>query len=405
MCKDHAPRKLVLLRRLTLKLLKRESSFKVGGKAGRFQAGWDTHLPSLNMQPPYIIGKSWKPFALAGYNVLMTTTHHWPVYGHDWAVEHLQKALAHGRIRHAYLIVGTESVGKETLARALAQALNCTDPDETARPCGECRNCKKIASGNHPDVLYSELDPTTGALKIEEVRAVMSRLALKPYEARYRIAIFRDFDHARPQTQDALLKTLEEPPPHAVLILLAPATEALLPTIISRSQVMTLRGLPMEAVRDILMQQRGADRAQADLLARLCGGRIGWALRALDDPALLEQREQALSLLEHLLTLNRAGRFALADDLSKDKLALAPLLELWQTYWRDVLLIAQGTSLTPANKDRYDSLERLAATLSPDEALAALQATRTLLHNLSLNLNLRLALEVLFLDYPGLRRS
>ncbi|MBI5667597.1 MAG: DNA polymerase III subunit delta' [Chloroflexi bacterium] len=335
----------------------------------------------------------------------MTTTHHWPVHGHDWAVDHLRKALAHGRIRHAYLIVGTESVGKETLARAFAMTLNCTHPDEAARPCGECRACQKIASGNHPDVIYSELDAATGALRIEEVRNVMSRLALKPYEARYRIAIFRDFDHARPQAQDALLKTLEEPPPHAVLILLAPATDALLPTIISRSQVITLRTVPVEDIREILITRRGAERRQADLLARLSGGRIGWAIRALEDPALLEQREQALGLLEHILTLNRAGRFEIADDLSKDKLALTPLLELWQTYWRDLLLITQGTPLTPANKDRYDSLERLAATLSPDEALAALQATRTLLNNLSLNLNLRLALEVLFLDYPGLRRD
>lgn len=335
----------------------------------------------------------------------MTTTHHWPVYGHDWAVEHLQKAMANGRIRHAYLIVGTESVGKETLARAFAQTLNCANADEAARPCGECRSCKLIASGNHPDVIYSELDAATGALRIEEIRSVMSRIALKPYEARYRVAIFRDFDHARPQAQDALLKTLEEPPPHAVLILLAPATDTLLPTIISRSQVITLRAVPVEAIRDILTEQRGASRKQADLLARLSGGRIGWAMRALEDESLLQQREQGLELLERLLELNRAGRFEIAEDLSKDKLGLYPLLELWQTYWRDLLLITQGTPLTPANKDRYESLERLSATLAPEEALAALQATRSLLNNLTLNLNLRLALEVLFLDYPGLRRE
>ncbi|HEX2906994.1 MAG TPA: DNA polymerase III subunit delta', partial [Phototrophicaceae bacterium] len=330
------------------------------------------------------------------------TTHHWPVYGHDWAVEHLRKALANGRIRHAYLIVGTESVGKDALARAFAQTLNCTHPDEAARPCGECRSCKLIAAGSHPDIIYSELDAATGALRIEEVRNVTSKIALKPYEARYRIAIFRDFDHARPQAQDALLKTLEEPPPHALLILLAPATDALLPTIISRSQVITLRTVPVEKIRDVLMQSKGAERKQADLLARLSGGRIGWALRALEDTALLDQREAAVGLLEQLLTLNRAGRFEIAEDLSKDKLSLYPLLELWQVYWRDLVLITQGSSLTPANRDRANILEQLAGTMSPEEALAALEATRTLMQNLSLNLNLRLALEVLFLDYPGL---
>ena len=330
--------------------------------------------------------------------------HPWPVFGHDWAVEHLRRAIAHGRVRHAYLIVGPQSVGKAALARAFAQALNCELADEDARPCGECRACKRIASGNHPDLLEAELDPTTGALRIEEVRSVTGRIAFKPYEARYRIAIFRDFDRARPQAQDALLKTLEEPPPQAVLILLAPAADALLPTIVSRSQVINLRPVPAATVRAALIAHRGADPAQADLIARLCGGRMGWALQALADPAPLAQRAQALDLLEQALSLDRAGRFALADDLSKDKQALGPLLELWQTFWRDVLLLCEGAPLPPANADRLSTLEALARELSPEAALTALQATRAAFANLSYNLNLRLALEVMFLDYPDLRR-
>ena len=331
--------------------------------------------------------------------------HHWPVYGHDWAVDHLRKGLVNSRIRHAYLITGPESVGKDTLARAFAQALNCTHADESARPCGECRACKLIANGNHPDLVYTELDSNTGALKIEEVRAATQRLALKPYEARYRIAIFRDFDHARGQAQDALLKTLEEPPPQALLILLAPSADALLPTITSRSQMIPLRPVAADTVRDILMQHKGASPEQATLLAGLCGGRIGWAMRALQAPELLEQRERALALLENLLDVTRAKRFDLADDLSKDKLGLYPLLELWQSYWRDVVLMCQNAPVPPANRDRRDAIERLSARLTADEALGALQATRVMLRNLSMNLNLRLALEVMFLDYPGLRKA
>ncbi len=332
-------------------------------------------------------------------------THNWPVYGHDWAVEHLRKALANGRVRHAYLIVGTESIGKETLARAFAMTLNCTHEDEAARPCGVCRSCKLIASGNHPDMMYSELDSGTGALKIEEIRSVTQRIALKPYEARYRIAIFRDFDHARPQAQDALLKTLEEPPPQALLLVLAPSTESLLSTITSRSQVLNLRPVSMDGVREALIQHHGAAPDQADLLARLSGGRIGWAIRALQDPSILEQRTSALDILEELVGMTRAKRFDLAEGLSKDKLSLYPLLELWQTYWRDVLLIVQGAGDTPANIDRRETIQRLAEMLTLDEALNALKATRTLLDSLTTNLNLRLALEVMFLDYPGLQRE
>lgn len=331
--------------------------------------------------------------------------HNWPVYGHDWAVEHLRKGLANRRNRHAYLITGPESVGKDTLARAFAQTLNCTHEDESARPCGECRSCKLIGSGNHPDMVYSELDANTGALKIEEIRIATQRLALKPYEARYRIAIFRDFDHARGQGQDALLKTLEEPPPQAVLILLAPSSDSLLATITSRSQMIPLRPVAADTVRDILIQHKGASPDQADLLAGLCGGRIGWAIRALEDPELLEQRERALSLLENLLDVTRAKRFDLADDLSKDKLGLYPLLELWQSYWRDVVLVCENAPVPPANRDRREAIERLSSRLTAEEALGALQATRALLRNLSMNLNLRLALEVMFLDYPGLRKA
>ncbi len=328
--------------------------------------------------------------------------HHWPIYGHDWAVEHLRKSIANARIRHAYLIVGSESIGKDTLARALAMTLNCTHEDENARPCGQCSSCKRIASGNHPDIIYSELDSGTGALKIEEIRSVTSKIALKPYEARYRIAILRDFDHARPQAQDALLKTLEEPPPQALLILLAPSTESLLPTITSRSQVIHLRPLPTEVIHNVLINDKNVPEDQADLLARLSGGRMGWVMKALAEPSMLDQRTEALNLLESLIPMNRAKRFEVAESLSKDKLALYPLLELWQSYWRDVLLLCQGAGENPANVDRLESLQQIANQTSPDEALTAIQATRTLLSNLSTNLNLRLAIEVMFLDYPGL---
>lgn len=331
-----------------------------------------------------------------------TNTHHWPVFGHDWAVNHLRKSMANRRVRHGYLLIGPASVGKDTLAHAFAMALNCRHPDPEQRPCGECRSCQLIRSGNHPDIVYSENDPNTGSLKIEEIRTAMGRLALKPFEATYRIAIFRGFDRAAPRAQDALLKTLEEPPPHALLLLLAEEPENLLSTITSRSQLLHLRPIAATVVRDTLVDRFGADPEQATLLARLSGGRLGWAISALSDPTRLEQRTAALDLLEECLSQNRKGRFDMADSLARDRQALGPLLELWQTYWRDITLLCEGSRLYPTNHDRSAQLERLAAELSPDEALAALKLTGETLKNLSLNVNLRLALEVMFLSYPGL---
>jgi DNA polymerase-3 subunit delta' len=260
-------------------------------------------------------------------------------------------------------------------------------------------------SGNHPDMLYSEQDASTGALRIDALRAVMRGLAMKPFEARYRIAIFEAFDQAQPRAQDALLKTLEEPPPNALLILMTSRVEALLPTILSRSQLIGLRPVSLAMVRDVLVERWGADRDHAELLARLSGGRIGWAIRALQDETLLQSRESSLDLLEDIIGRDRAGRFDLAQDLGKDKLALGPLLELWQTYWRDLLLLVRESHVPPANSDRLVNLQQFAIRLSADEVLAALNATRTLLDLLRYNINLRLALEVMFLDYPGLRRE
>lgn len=328
--------------------------------------------------------------------------HNWPVYGHDGAVDFLVRGMTNGRLRHAYLIVGAPSSGKRTLARAFASALNCEYADPAYRPCGECRTCRLIAAGNHPDVMTTETDPTTGVLKIEAIRGITSRIAMKPYQSRMRVAILPDFDHAQPRAQDALLKTLEEPPDYAVLVLLATSLESILPTILSRSQIIQLRPAPAAIVRDVLVERLGLESVDADSISRFSGGRVGWALRAAQDASILEARAEALDLLENIVGMNRAQRFAQAEKLSGDKAALADRLELWLTYWRDVLLQAEGTPVKVCNVDRRAAIERLLYTVDADQARAALHATRALLDRLPYNINLRLALEVMLLDYPGL---
>ncbi|MBW4436412.1 MAG: DNA polymerase III subunit [Pleurocapsa minor GSE-CHR-MK-17-07R] len=331
-------------------------------------------------------------------------SHSWGVLGHDWAVNALRESLRNRRARHAYLIAGPDGVGKETLARGFAMALNCMHPDAALHPCGECSSCVRILSGNHPDILYSQTDATTGALKVEEVRGLSGRLSLKPYEGHSRIAIVRDFDRAAPIAQDALLKTLEEPPPYAVLLLVAEQLERVLPTIISRSQLIHLRPVDAGTIERVLTSVYGADPVHARLLAGLSGGRIGWAIRALADPDMLEGRTGALDQLEALIAAPRVGRFAAAEPLSKDKPALIAQLELWQTWWRDALLLTERADVPLANVDREQSLAEVTRYLSPEDVLKALQATRETIRLLNTtNANTRLALEVMLLDYPGLR--
>lgn len=342
-----------------------------------------------------------------------TITHPWPVHGHDWAVDYLRKGLIHRRVRHAYLITGVDQVGKTTLARAFAMALNCEAEDITARPCGLCRSCKQTLSGAHADLIYGEPDAKSGRLRIDALRAIASRLAMKPYMARYRVAILPGFERTLGPAQDALLKTLEEPPPHAVLILLAASVEPVLSTITSRSQIVNLRPVPAATIAQVLQTHYGvADAEHALLLGRLSGGRIGWAIEAAlagADDDRLAQRSAALDLLDEVVAMNRAGRFKLAEQLAKEARSdagesLVKLLDLWQSYWRDALLLAEDAPVKPTNSDRHVSLQQLGYTLDGREALAALNATRAMLRTLATNANVRHALEVMFLDYPGLPR-
>ena len=328
----------------------------------------------------------------------------WGIVGHDRAVSQLRRGLLNGRNRHGYLITGARSLGKMTLAMTFAMALNCEDEDLTNRPCFQCRACKSISSANSPDLILPQADDS-GQLKIDAIRGVSRLLALKPYAARYRIAIFDDFDWVAPQAQDALLKTLEEPPPSAVLILLAQSTERILPTIRSRAQVIPLRPPPLEVIKAHLMTH-GCEADRADLIARLSSGRIGWAMSALKDGETLDFRQDKLELLSEILAGGRLERIKIAERMSReagrDKPRLRDILEIWQTWWRDVLLECCDSPVKPCNSDRKDEIRTLAMGMDVAAARRAMGVTQRTLQALRTNANLRLALDALFLDYPGL---
>ena len=179
----------------------------------------------------------------------------WPVYGHTWAVNFLQRTLqtVDGRLRHAYLFLGPTQVGKSTLARAFVQALFCEK--SSSQPCGECRACRLLLHGNHPDFRIVQpvakdgsVDRIDGTLKVEQAGEIIHEAALRPMEARYKVFFIQDFHNANPSFANKLLKTLEEPPDHVLLLLSAHDRESVLPTIVSRCQVLELRPLSVVEV-------------------------------------------------------------------------------------------------------------------------------------------------------------
>ena len=165
----------------------------------------------------------------------------WGLLGHEWAVDLLRKQVLDNNVEHTYLLTGAPGIGRTTLALRFAQALNCEEPLESGDACLNCKSCEQIKKNEYSDQVVIQSDYEGAQLKIEKIREIMLWLSLKPYQGNFRVAIFRRFHEANVNTMNALLKTLEEPPKHALLILVADSPEQLLPTITSRCEILRLR--------------------------------------------------------------------------------------------------------------------------------------------------------------------
>ena len=323
----------------------------------------------------------------------------WNMTGHEWAVDMLQKHIVHGTTRHAYLFCGPPGLGRRTLALRFAQALNCPTPAAPGIPCGSCRDCKQIESMAHADLTIVQAEAEGGTLKVDQIRETRKTLILKPYMSKYRVALFLRFHEANENAANALLKTLEEAPSYAVLILTADNPEQLLPTIISRCEVLRLRPLRVEAVQKEL-EDRGFETNRAKLLAHISGGRMGYALRLIESEALLEKREERLNDLLTLLSASRVEKFKYADALARDKEAMRQALTIWLAYWRDVMLRAAQAETPLVNVDRNLEIEDLAGQLDLSTARRVVRGLEDALEKLDRNVNARLLAEVLLLDLP-----
>ena len=319
----------------------------------------------------------------------------WPVIGHAWAVTRLRGAIDEDRLGQAYLITGPARIGKATLARALAMAVNCTAEQ---RPCASCRACTRIASDSHVDVRV--VAPEGDRLKIDQIRQLQRELALAPVEARLRVAILDDFDRATVEAMNALLKTLEEPPSNVILVLIAPEADVLLPTIVSRCQVIALRPLTTAQVRDALVGRWHVDEGRAELLAHLSGGRLGWAVEAAQDASVLEKRAARLDDLQNLLKASRVERFAYVEALARNTAEARDAIDVWRTWWRDVMLASAGGDAEVINADRREEIRQVAGRLDVQRARGAAEACTQALWQLDRNATPRLVLEVMMLNLP-----
>src|SRR6266436_3164528 len=227
--------------------------------------------------------------------------HDWNIVGHEHAIHTLRRALAAQRVRHAYLFTGPEHIGKALLAQRFAQTLLCTggtDPhDAPQNPCNACLSCRKVMHGNHPDVHYISRSPDKQFILIEQVRELQGEASRKTLEGRRNIFIIQGMHEMNIQAANCLLKTLEEPEPDVVLLLTVPDPGLLLPTILSRVQQVSMHLLTSTQIREALEQLWKVEPREANVIAALAAGRMGWAVQAVEDENLLAERKEQLETL------------------------------------------------------------------------------------------------------------
>ena len=326
----------------------------------------------------------------------------WGLIGHQWVVELLKGHLRNGAPRHAYLFVGPAGVGRRTIALRFAQAINAENPSSPGEFDPQNPISKQIEKMQHPDLSLLELQEGDKNIKIEAVRNLQQSLILSPYSATYRIALLRNFDKATISASNAILKTLEEPPSTVVLMVTAESAEGLLPTIVSRCEVVKLRPIPLDEVAEGLQNLWDIPADDSRLLAHISGGRPGYALYLHKNPEYLEQRSQWIEELQILLSDSRVKRFAYASKIDKDKEKFHELLQVWLSFWRDILMRTAQADTPLVNLDLAENVDKLARRMDIAQASSAVKSIEKTIGLLKTNVYIRLASEVLLLDLPYL---
>jgi hypothetical protein len=320
----------------------------------------------------------------------------WPVWGHDHAVRDLHAAAVRGP-HHAYILSGFEHLGKSTLAEIFAQSLLCTQPSSPGVPCLDCRACRRVRRNTHPDCALWDLDRqvktaekrTTSrnlTLNIQTVRGITTSIAMRPLESRYRVVIVDDVETMQETAQEAFLKTLEEPPAYAVILLLTSDAELLLETIRSRAVKLQLQNVPIDRIRAGLLTQ-GVDPGRASLIAEASDGRPGWAIQAASDDKLLTERLELQAAADQWIEGERYYQLAeatrLGNAFGKDRDAVYARLVAVQRQWRQRVI---------------DDLPVSQSAL-PDK-VRALKSIDLCFKDLEANVRPKLALQTMVLQWP-----
>lgn len=314
-----------------------------------------------------------------------------PIIGHEQIIEQLRHAIVSNRVAGAYLFSGPANIGKETVALYFAKSINCTASEHG--PCNSCLSCRKIDNGNHPDVQI--IRPSGAWMKIDQIRELQKWIVYRPFEGKRKVYILTEVDCMNLEAANCLLKTLEEPPPASVLVLITSNLDALLLTIRSRCQIIDFYPLAIPDLAEFLVQQFNLEAREALPIASLSRGAVGNALTRLREKEDISQEE----IPEIIESKDRLAAFRIAEMFNQNPEALEQLV----TWYRDLLLLHQGApvdSLTHLyHAQRLQQLTSRYSRLKLQTAIKTIFETKDLLKR---NVNSTLALEVMVLQLlPG----
>ena len=318
------------------------------------------------------------------------------ILGHEPIKEHFFNAVLTGNISHAYILSGEAGMGKKSLANAFALALLCEKGQ--ADPCRQCHACKQVMSGNHPDLIYVTHEKPA-SIGVDDVRRqINDTIQVKPYSSAHKIYIVDEAEKMTVQAQNALLKTIEEPPAYAVILLLTTNAEAFLPTILSRCVQLKLKPLKDGEVKVYLVSRMGVELSQAEIYTAFARGNLGKAIHLADSEDFRHLYGELLDLLKNLKKSDISELLERIRKMKEDKLDIHQCLDFMQMWYRDVLMYKTTKDINLLIfKDEFSTVNAM-STVSGYEGLERiLTAIDKARIRLDANVNMELVMELLLL--------
>lgn len=319
------------------------------------------------------------------------------IVGQEQLRDHLENAVKLGKVSHAYLINGERSSGKEFIAKIFAQALQCENR-QGADPCGECHSCVQAESGNHPDIIFLTHEKPN-VISVEDIRTqVNNDMAIKPYSGKWKIYIVNEAEKMTVQAQNALLKTLEEPPEYGVILLLVSNVNALLPTILSRCVQLNMKPVRDAQVKDYLMKTMQIPDYKADICVAFARGNVGKAKLLASSEEFDKVKEEAVSLLRNIQDMEIHEIVTAIKKITEYKLDINDYLDILSIWYRDVLLFkATHDANHLIFREEIQYIRKVADTSTYEGIETIIEELEKSKQRLNANVNFDLTMELLLL--------